>query len=550
MKTRLNGATIGALAMCALALGAAPSPVLGAARTFVVNKTSDAADRHPGDGKCDSSTKSGLQCTLRAAIQEANAHTGADTINFKISTASKVIAPTSPLPPITQTVTIDGYSQPGTSANTKATGDNAVLKIVLDGVNAGTLAIGLQVEASNSVIRGLVIQRFSLSAIQVDGPSATIRGNFLGTDRVGAIARPNQNGLKIDGSNAVVGGTTPAARNVISGNTNSGVVAENCDGTTIQGNYIGTNAAGTSVLGNGESGVFVGLFFGSANGTVIGGTTAAARNVIAGSVRAGITLNGQGTQHTLVEGNFVGLSADGATDLGNPGSGVEVNGDDNTIGGSTGGSGNAIVASHIGGVVLRGKGNDVEANLIRSNIGQGVVAPDGPNTIAGNLILANDEGIRVESAAAGVTITRNEIFANDGLGINLRSGMENHDVTANDSCDADTGPNGLQNYPVLTSATDSAQTHITTVSGSLDSLLGTQFQIELFLATSDDSGHGEGQVLLTTTSIATPANSCTKSFQIPALNVSPGQVLTATATNTATGDTSEFSANIAVVAGP
>src|SRR5262245_12231699 len=106
-----------------------PGPATAAA-TFVVNKTGDAADLKVGNGKCDTSSTAGAQCTLRAAIQEANALAGTDTINFKITTTSKVIKPASQLPQVTQPVTINGYSQTGASANTKAVGNDAVLKIV------------------------------------------------------------------------------------------------------------------------------------------------------------------------------------------------------------------------------------------------------------------------------------------------------------------------------------------------------------------------------------------------------------------------------------
>src|SRR3989442_11170628 len=98
-----------------------------AAKTFTVDTTGDGADANVGNGVC--ATAAG-KCSLRAAIEEANANAGKDTINFNIpGSGVKTISPGSPLPNITESVIIDGYSQPGASENTLANGDNAVLLI-------------------------------------------------------------------------------------------------------------------------------------------------------------------------------------------------------------------------------------------------------------------------------------------------------------------------------------------------------------------------------------------------------------------------------------
>jgi CSLREA domain-containing protein len=107
-------------------VGASPAE---AATTFTVNRTGDAVDRNPGNAKCDTSSNNGKQCTLRAAIEEANATAGADTIEFDISGADKTIKPDSQLPSITDSLTIDGYTQQGASPNTLAEGNDAVLKV-------------------------------------------------------------------------------------------------------------------------------------------------------------------------------------------------------------------------------------------------------------------------------------------------------------------------------------------------------------------------------------------------------------------------------------
>src|SRR5262249_10118711 len=160
------------------------------------------------------------------------------------------------------------------------------------------IAVGLTINAANVTVRGLVINGFRRSragvpsaGILVDGSSATgavIAGNFLGTDPTGTTAPDNDtDGVIITGgaSRATIGGTDPADRNVISGNRGEGILLDGADDNVVQGNYIGTNAAGTGALANGNNGVF--LTNGAAD-NLIGGTADGARNVISGNVGNGI----------------------------------------------------------------------------------------------------------------------------------------------------------------------------------------------------------------------------------------------------------------------
>ena len=149
-------------------------------------------------------------------------------------------------------VSIDGYTQPGASANTLAVGGNAVLLIELNG--DGAAGAGLYVKANGSTVRGLVINRFTASGIRVEAVGVTIAGNYLGTDASGTVDRGNGNhGIVISGGTSTIGGTTPADRNVISGNDLSGIA--NLGSVTIQGNYIGTDRGGTADLGNDLPGI-------------------------------------------------------------------------------------------------------------------------------------------------------------------------------------------------------------------------------------------------------------------------------------------------------
>ncbi len=654
---------------------ATPAPV-AASTTFTVNRIGDQPDLNLANAACDVSSNSGSQCTLRAAIQEANDTPGVDTINFNITSASKVITPASPLPIIGEPVTINGFSQSGASANTRTTGNNASLVIVLDGLNAGADAIGLELRGSDSTVRGLVIQRFDGPGIVLaGGGDHLIAGNFIGTNAAGDTARGNDvgvfvnsrgnsiggttndsrnlisgndaNGIAIrgelgsenviqnvvqnnyigtrkaggaalgnglfgvgvvDAPESTVGGTTAATRNVISGNVSDGVVVVRSEGSVVRGNFIGTNAEGNADVGNGRDGVQI-----ANDGTdvVVGGMTAAARNVISGNDNDGVGLvalvgakvignfigtNAAGTaalgnaadgisffsarqsavgcadpacrnvisandgigiamdagsDNNTVQGNRIGTKADGTGDLGNGGAGVRALGSDNLIGGSTSPAGNTIANSGGNGVEWffpDATGNAVQGNAIIGNGSHGVSVKTGPASVLGNVIVANG-GDGVENRfAREVRIQGNQILGNTGLGIDLAGGTNGDGVTPNDNDDPDTGSNDRQNFPVLAQAVRNSQ-GVTIVSGTLNSNPSKTFRIELFIAATDPSGHGEGQILIATQNVSTNSSG-DASFTFVSSQLAPGLVLTATATEQTTGNTSEFSANRVVAAGP
>jgi hypothetical protein len=173
--------------------------------------------------------------SLRQAILDANANPGADMITFSIAgTGVHTITLSSALPNITDTVNIDGYTQSGASANTLATGDNAVLQIELNGV-ATVDASGLTLDAgsSGSAIRGLVINNFDQTGINVLSNSNIIAGNFIGTNAGGDAALSNGFGIYITGQSNTIGGTTLAARNIISGNITEGVYIHSANSTPL-----------------------------------------------------------------------------------------------------------------------------------------------------------------------------------------------------------------------------------------------------------------------------------------------------------------------------
>ncbi len=225
--------------------------------------------------------------SLRQAIEDANAAEGADTIVFGIpGDGVHSIQPASPLPSITDPVTLDGYTQPGAAPNTNPVGMalNTVLRIELDGGNLASSAAGITLDgAGGSTIRGLVINRFGtgISAISSAGQEdtlQTIEGNFIGTDATGSSDRGNGMGISVLSSGNLVGGTSVAARNLISGN-GVGVLVSG-DNNLVQGNLVGTERAGSRGLGNA-----VGIQVVDGTGVLIGGSEAASANTIAFNAR-------------------------------------------------------------------------------------------------------------------------------------------------------------------------------------------------------------------------------------------------------------------------
>ena len=184
------------------------------AATFTVDSTADSSDINAGDGICDDGAGN---CTLRAAIEEANASAGHDAVHFSIGSGIQTITPSSSLPVITDSVTIDGTSQPGFSGTPV---------IELDGSGAGS-ADGLRITAGNSRVRAMVINRFEGQGIliQTNGGN-TIIGNYIGTDITGTLDLGNAfQGVRITGGSQlnIIGGATVGERNIISGNDGNGV---------------------------------------------------------------------------------------------------------------------------------------------------------------------------------------------------------------------------------------------------------------------------------------------------------------------------------------
>ncbi|HEX6131952.1 MAG TPA: right-handed parallel beta-helix repeat-containing protein [Actinomycetota bacterium] len=534
-------AVVSTLLLCFVIAAAPPS----LATTFVVDTAGDGADLTAGDGAC---VAAGGGCTLRAAIEEANASVnvgGPDAVHFAIPGAGPhVIAPTSALPAIVDPAVLDGYTQPGSSVNTDPGATNAVLRVVLDGALAGP-ADGLDVLADDVTIRGLVVCNWARlgpgdlgRGIRLQGARGVVEGSFLGTDPTGLLPVPNgEAGVRVDGPDGRIGGTDPAARNLVSGNMVAGVDVTGA-GAVILGNLIGLDAPAQAKLGNGRGVRVVGP-------DAVVGAVGGVPNVISGNGSFGVQILGGG-DGAVVAANLIGTDPVGAVDRGNGSDGVLVqNAADVLVGGAGAGnlvSGNgrngiALLEASAGRVIANVVGTDAGATEDLGNANEGILVDSIDVRVEDNLVAFNEgDGVALPPATAtSVRITRNRIFSNVGLGIDL----ESNGVTANDATDADTGSNGRQNFPVLDSADSDGVT--TDVTGTLTSKPGLTYRIEVFGNDEcDTSDHGEAERFLGAFDVTTNgAGVATFDATVPGPMVG-GTWMTATATDPA-GSTSELS---------
>ena len=287
LKTLLALLTIGVVTLTQA------TPV-AAQTTFIVNSTGDAG---PG--------------SLRQAILDANVDAANDLIEFSIpGPGPHTIQPVSALPTITNPVVIDGYTQPGAAAATSST--PATLMIELDGTNAGASADGLVLTAPNSTIRGLVIIQFDGVGVRIQGTGGnTIAGNYIGTDVSGTTNLGTTFGaVIIVGSDNLLGGTTAGARNIVIGVDIQG------SRNRVQGNYIGTDVSGTSSLRSVGTPVPGILITGSDNmigGTSPGARNIISGNggpipLSTDPPRFGIEIEGSSATGNQVMGNYMGTS--------------------------------------------------------------------------------------------------------------------------------------------------------------------------------------------------------------------------------------------------
>ncbi|MCC7289250.1 hypothetical protein IT414_02590 [bacterium] len=525
-------------------------PVSAADNNFAdgitVDSTGDGADANIADSICDDGSGN---CTLRAAIEEANDTPGTQTIRFNITGLADftnagqngyAIRPISALPVITDSTIIDGYTQAGATPNATVSPQpfDAILLVELDGQNAGGNGIlgdpsnvaGLQFGpgSQNSLVRGLVINEFTGAGLSVGigADNIEIYGNYIGTDYLGLVAEPNNGqGITVFGPtsttggpvNGRIGGSAAEERNIISGNDSGsndpnrviGVqgisMTSSSAGWTIQGNYIGLGSDGVSNLGNELGGMTIDYV----QDLLVGGGGQGEGTVVSGNGDGGIQPDG--SDNIVIQGNYIGTDYTGTSPLPNYSKGISFLGTTNSlVGGDNSGEGNII------------------ANA--GNTSPGIFLNDG-NGVAGPLGDSQD-----------IAILGNSIYDNSDIGIDL--GFDG--VTSNDTNDSDVGSNNSMNFPVYTRVAESGGD--TVVDYRLDVPAG-DYRIEFFSnLIADPSGYGEGEIFLGYQNISHPGGGNVNfSHTLIATTGITNLAMTTTQRNVATasgfGATSEFSSN-------
>lgn len=379
--------------------------------------------------------------------------------------------------------------------------------------------------------------------------NSRIDGNHIGVSVSGSTALGNAGGgIYIFNSPDIEIGTTRG--NVISGNGDHGIYLlgeTNCHHCSISGNIIGLNAAGTTILANQGDGI---LMEECHENTVGSGNTLGGNNV-------GIHLDG--CRDCTLIGNRIGVDQSGDQPAPNRSHGILLHRSNGTlIGGSIVSGGNKISANAAAGIycfvsndtTIKGNvigghlvdgvnfgGNDEDGIMLRASATNHV---GGIDLFHANFISHNGRnGVTMNGDGTGNSMEMNLIWANGGMGIDLND----DGVTLNDTIikgDPDTGDNNLQNYPRITSVSIAPGT--VRIQGRLDSGLSKNYDLYFYGNTGmEPSGYGEGEVYLGMINQSTHGlGSLQFDTTFPSPSPMPGYI-TATARQTTTGDSSEFS---------
>jgi titin len=334
-------------------------------------------------------------------------------------------------------VSIEGSDAGGDVVQGNLMGTNAA---GTKGLGNGTDGVYVADGASDALIGGLtttpgtgagnVMADNAHFGVHITGGGTTgvvVEGNIIGLNAAGTAKLGNAyDGVLIDvgASKNTIGGVATGAGNVISGNREHGVDIDDSTKNLVEGNLIGTDVTGLKARGNTESGV---LITNKANSNTIGGTTAAAGNVVSANGLRGVHIQ-EDSADNLVEGNDIGTNVSGAPDLGNDVQGVLIDSgsSSNTIGGTASGAGNVIADNHTNGVELNGAGehNLIEddtidadgSNKSKTNPGNGVSINDSPYTSVIGCTIDNNPGWGILITSSGHVTQKNNSFSGNGKG--------------------------------------------------------------------------------------------------------------------------------------
>jgi hypothetical protein len=458
------------------------------------------------------------------------------------------ISPLAALPTVTSALVIDAQTQPGWTANPV---------VELNGAGAGS-SNGLNLAAAGSTLRGLIINRYSGSGLAL-AASATVQGNWLGVGSSGNTASANlSHGISVSGGTATLGGTAAGQGNVVSGNGGAGIWLAGGSNHLVLGNRVGVGADGNTRVGN--SGYYGIEVASGVNGSTIGGTATGAGNVISGqtgSGQGGLRLCGNSS---TVQGNFIGTNAAGTAAVANASHGIAVcSGSVGTvIGGTSAAAANVVSGNGGHGISAAGpatvQGNTIGSNAAGSaavaNTGNGIdisvaaasgsVQVGGTAAGAGNLVSGNTgRGVAVQAGSAGNAILGNRLYGNGIIAIDLNA----NGVSANDGAKTAGAGNLLMDSPVFTSARATGSQLV--VAGYVGSAAGqstfANSRVEIYASDNDATGYGGGKTYLGALT-ADGSGNFSGTLTMPVTALAIGSKLTGTATDT-TSNTSEFGAN-------
>ena len=371
--------------------------------------------------------------SLRQAITDANGNSGLDTIEFNINTSSDsgctgtpkvcTIQPATALPTITSPVLIDGYTQTDASPNTMAVGDDAKILIEIDANRAAGAVLKVSGSgATGSIIRGLAITNFAGYGIQISGGAddVAITGNFIGTDAAGTSANspPASIDIYVNGAGSSADGTviggTSPADRNIVAAAGNGILMETATNCTIQGNYVGLDRSGEVALPVTEAVVLRGTQFGLTSGCLVGGSATGAGNVIGGAMNVAITITKD--TNDVVQGNLIGTDATGTVSTSMGGFGISFGGSGDQIGGTGDGEGNLISGNGRSGIVFSSYYQTPDGVSIQGNL----IGTD----ITGKLPLGNAWcGIDAAGTASDNAVGGTDPFAANVIAFNGANGV-------------------------------------------------------------------------------------------------------------------------------
>ncbi len=425
-------------------------PTVASGNCLVVTDSGDAPEAADASaGQCQSTQGT---CTLRAAIQVADASGSPQTITFDIPGQAGMpqIRPASPLPAVTVPVTIDGTTQPGTVSGQPG------IRLDGSGSSAGSAGAGLELDGADSVLRGLDVTGFGGDGVLLGGAGSSVVGSWLGVAPAGGggyAAAGNGTGVEVAAANAVVGGTSPGAGDVISGNGSSAglqqfeqgvqgkvqagadlsqfgvgvlVRAGGTSGLRIQGDWIGPAPDGGDLAGGFSNLVGVLAVPGGPVTDVSIGGPGAAGNVISGD-GIGVQVDGAGggtLSGVTIEGNLIGPHPDGTASANDPSDGFGVLAAGPIAGLQIGahGAGNTIQGDIIGLDVADTTGSSVQDNTIGTDAGAAgaYASPLGLHDLIGSIL----------SDTVGATFAQNQVLG-DAAGVALIGPNSGQNTVAN-----------------------------------------------------------------------------------------------------------------------